>query len=367
MAVYPEFYAGREQSYAKHLTLRNYLAAFVPIIGSRWDCITYVDCFSGPWRSASEEYKDTSFSIAIDQLRSAREILKQRNRAPQLRCLFIEKNAEAYSALADFAAEERDIEICTLQADFVQSIPAIRRFVQEVPRSFPFFFVDPTGWKDIDVETLHPLLEMQPSEFLINLMTSHIHHWFGDETKPFEKICGTENLGKLQNLRGRELDDAFIGCYASRLRGAGRFNYSCSTLIPNPQRDAIHFALIYLTRSLKGVEEFKRSEKRSMEMAHVVRATAQQRRRILNSGQGEMFGADEVDPARFFRQSREHYSAKARRVLQLEYAKRGQLDFDTAWPIAARLPFVWENDVKEWLRRPHLYLRAEAQGFAARS
>ena len=62
-------YEGREQSLVKHLILRRYLRRFAFIIGSHWSSITYVDCFSGPWRSRSDQFADTSFGIAIHELR----------------------------------------------------------------------------------------------------------------------------------------------------------------------------------------------------------------------------------------------------------------------------------------------------------
>ena len=40
-----DLYAGREQTLVKHFILKEYLERFAIIIGSRWQTITYVDCF----------------------------------------------------------------------------------------------------------------------------------------------------------------------------------------------------------------------------------------------------------------------------------------------------------------------------------
>ena len=72
-----EDYAGREQSLVKHYILRRYLERFAHIIGSKWTTITYIDCFSGPWQSATRDLSDTSFSIALCELRRARETLAE--------------------------------------------------------------------------------------------------------------------------------------------------------------------------------------------------------------------------------------------------------------------------------------------------
>jgi hypothetical protein len=72
-----DLYVGREQTLVKHFILRHYLERFAHIVGTHWDTITYVDCFSGPWNVRSEELKDSSFSLALDELRKARESLSQ--------------------------------------------------------------------------------------------------------------------------------------------------------------------------------------------------------------------------------------------------------------------------------------------------
>ena len=68
-------YEGREQSQAKHLILRLYLQRFAHIIGTWNDAITYVDCFSGPWDVQNANLSDSSFSIALDELRKAKQTL----------------------------------------------------------------------------------------------------------------------------------------------------------------------------------------------------------------------------------------------------------------------------------------------------
>lgn len=63
------WYVGREQTFVKHHLLKDYLAALANIIGQKYPSITYVDCFSGPWKAASQRYEDTSFGIAIAELK----------------------------------------------------------------------------------------------------------------------------------------------------------------------------------------------------------------------------------------------------------------------------------------------------------
>lgn len=76
-----ELYLGREQTLVKHLILRKYLERFAHIVGTHWEVITYVDCFSGPWNVRSKQLKDSSFAIALEELRKARQTLSSKGRA----------------------------------------------------------------------------------------------------------------------------------------------------------------------------------------------------------------------------------------------------------------------------------------------
>ncbi len=66
----PEFYRGREQTYLKHFFLEKYLERVAWNILSFRDEFVYVDGFSGPWKSEDEALEDTSFMIALNQLRN---------------------------------------------------------------------------------------------------------------------------------------------------------------------------------------------------------------------------------------------------------------------------------------------------------
>ncbi len=109
-----DLYIGREQTLVKHIILKHYLERFAIIVGSHWDTLTYVDCFSGPWNVQSNDFKDSSFAIAIEQLRKARDVHKKRTgNSLKLRCFFLEKTPSAYTKLKQFADKINDVIIET--------------------------------------------------------------------------------------------------------------------------------------------------------------------------------------------------------------------------------------------------------------
>src|SRR2546426_12284655 len=84
-------YEGREQTKVKHFILREYLERFALIVGTFAKSITYIDCFSGPWNLRSQDFRDSSFAIAIDQLKRAKATLSEKGKDLSLRCMFLEK------------------------------------------------------------------------------------------------------------------------------------------------------------------------------------------------------------------------------------------------------------------------------------
>ncbi|MBI2497839.1 MAG: hypothetical protein HYV75_08010, partial [Opitutae bacterium] len=96
-------YFGREQSLIKHVILEKYLERFAIIVGKGYDGIVYVDGFSGPWNVQSENLDDSSFSIALGQLRKARLAVRETfGRELQIKCIFLEKEAAPFARLKDF-------------------------------------------------------------------------------------------------------------------------------------------------------------------------------------------------------------------------------------------------------------------------
>src|SRR5258707_12320493 len=110
-------YAGREQSYVKHVFLERSLEALIFKTASRYNHIVYVDGFAGPWQSAGEQFEDTSFGIALNALRRAKETWKKNGRAVKMMAILVEQNAAAHAKLATIPSKYPDITIKTYPTD----------------------------------------------------------------------------------------------------------------------------------------------------------------------------------------------------------------------------------------------------------
>ncbi len=169
-------YFGREQTKAKHFILRRYLQALAFKI-LRFSDITYVDGFSGPWETKTEDFIDSSFMIAIDVLRDAQQkIQTQTGRRPRIRCFFSESNRQAYtrlaSAISPFHRPAEDFEIKTYCGEFESAISEIQTFIDQ---SFPLIFIDPTGWTGYSLDMIAPLFKRPKCEVLINFMYDFVN------------------------------------------------------------------------------------------------------------------------------------------------------------------------------------------------
>jgi three-Cys-motif partner protein len=343
MNVLNPAYFGREQTAVKHRVLQRYLAPLPLIVGRTVaQDVAYVDCCSGPWQTATEDLSDSSFGIAIQELRRARDTLAAEGRRVTFRCLFVEKDPATYVRLRKYCDSVSDIQVKPLSGDFVDRIPEILSFIAKRPGSFPFFFIDPTGWSPLKICPLTPLLQADPGEFLINFMTSQIRRFLEVDGKDFGALLGQEALARMRGLVGQERDDVAAFAYADEIHRAGNFPYVCTALVLNPQRDQTHYHLIYATRHHKGVEVFKQAERNAVGLMAEARAGARQRHRVAVTNNLDLFPVEEYGANDDYHLIglRERYlnAAHARVEQELRRSRGKPIPYDEAWKIACRFP-----------------------------
>jgi len=236
-------YKGREQTYLKHFFLEHYLERVIYNVGSRWKEFTYVDGFSGPWKSDDVDYQDTSFFIASQKLSSAAEGLKNIGKEVKIKCLFVEDSRSSFESLRGYVESIEGLEAKAINGSFENSISPIIEFIGT---SFSFVFIDPTGWTGFSLAKIQPILSLR-GEVLINFMYDHVNRFIGTtdlSEKSFEDLFGDkkwktrfENL--LENIGDRE--NAILKLYSDRLKEAGNYKYIAFTKILNPEKDRSYF------------------------------------------------------------------------------------------------------------------------------
>jgi three-Cys-motif partner protein len=339
-----ELYYDREQTQVKHRVLERYLQAFAPIIGSRYDEIVYVDCMAGPWEAKDDALTDTSFHKALSVFRECRNA----GRCKRVRALLIENDPKRYPLLKAYADGIDDLEVVTKRWDFNDHVQDVVSFVKQSRNSFPFIFIDPTGWSEARIDRIRPILQLNPSEVLINFMSSWVRRFLDDPTKPFSELLGV-NVDRLRTLQGEELDDELVNTYAAEVKRAGSFAFTCAIPILMPDRDAIHYHLVYGTRHFRGLEVFKKTEEVAIPFMHECRAAAQRRRDEATSGQGFLLAPDETYRERRFRSFNERRKQNARAdVVQLLTVEK-TASYQKLFEQAMQYSTVIEKDLRSWL------------------
>lgn len=171
-------YADREQTRAKHFILRRYLQALAFKVLTFTD-IAYVDGFSGPWKTKTESFSDSSFMIAISVLQDAQiRILDRTKTRRRIRCFFSESDAGVFArlqeAVAPFHKPDEKFEIKTYCGRFEDAVDEIQTFIGG---SFPLIFIDPTGWSGYPFDKIRRLFLRPRCEVLINFMYEFVNRF----------------------------------------------------------------------------------------------------------------------------------------------------------------------------------------------
>jgi hypothetical protein len=87
-------------------------------------------------RHASERFEDTSFGIALNALRQAKETWKKNGRVVNMTALLVEQNTAAHARLAILQSNYLDITIKTYLADFLSIVPSILKDIPNDARAF---------------------------------------------------------------------------------------------------------------------------------------------------------------------------------------------------------------------------------------
>lgn len=341
----PEAYKGREQTYLKHFFLEGYLERVAYTIGWSHSDFVYIDGFSGPWRSEDEALEDTSFMIAIRQLRKVMSGIAEHGRDLKIRCIFVESNPRAFSDLKRAVEGIDDIEVTVLQGEFEQLLP---RIVAEIGDSFALTFIDPTGWTGFPLDKITPLLRKR-GEVIVNFMFDHIIRFRNDKRE-----TTTRSLNELFGGSGwesaAESEEELLDFYASRLKERGDFKYATYTRILKPLSDRTYFYLVYATRHPMGLIKFREVEKRLLPKQEQVMAEARQTARIRKTGQGELFSGTDPEPASL--QGRVDKNCRLAEELLVGLLERSSpLLFESAIPLMLEIPMVDKSMAKNIIRR----------------
>jgi len=286
-------YSGREQTKAKHFILRHYLQALAFKVLTFSD-VTYVDGFSGPWQTKTQNFSDSSFMIAIQVLLDAQQkIFERHGKRRRIHCFFSERDPEAFAqlqaAVAAFHYPERGFEIKTFKGRFEEAIQEIETFIGP---SFPLIFIDPTGWAGYPFDKIRPLFSRAKCEVLINFMYEFVNRFaYSDDEDIIESLNpilgGPGWRARLDPRlsRGAGIEKLF----RETLKSSGQFDFVISTKIDKATAERPHFFITYGTKSRDGLKAFRETEYAALRAHAKSRAKVQEKKREDTTHIGDLF------------------------------------------------------------------------------
>jgi three-Cys-motif partner protein len=345
-------YSGREQTKAKHFILKRYLQALAFKV-LRFSDITYVDGFSGPWQTQTEDFIDSSFMIAINVLKDAqKKIQTQTARRPKIRCFFSENNRQAYfrlaAAITPFHRPEENFEVIAYSGEFEDAVSDIQTFIG---RSFPLIFIDPTGWMGYSFNKIGPLFNRPKCEVLINFMYDFVNRAASmSDAKTIASLDpilgGVEWETRLDPSlpRGRAVEKLF----RENLATAGGFDFVVSTKIDRSTADRPHFFIAYGTKSRDGLKTFREIEYDALKINARDRADAKERKRENKSGSPDLFSGLDADiQETTIDEIVEEQKALASHDILKFLGELGPIPFSKVWPIILQAYMLRVTNVKD--------------------
>ncbi len=351
-------YAGREQSYVKHVFIERYLERLVHKTASAYPHIVFVDGFAGPWQSVNEKFEDTSFGIALNALRRAKASWNDRGRDVMMSAFLVERDAEAYKRLAQVPPKYPDIAIKTYSADFLMVLPDILRDIPQ--NAFAFFLIDPKGWR-IPLHALAPMLARPHSEVIFNFMFDFINRAASikdsivvsglNELIPHGDWRATLETAENSRPGGLTPDERkviLVEAFAFNLAHFGKYKYIAETTVLRPVRDRPLYCLFYATRHEKGIEVFRDCQAEALKEQSKTRATTKVKHAEAKTGQAEIFqslhdmGPDDLTAF----QNMERRAAEAT-LLSLTPQQPASAQYDELWPKVLARHVVRKTDVNK--------------------
>jgi three-Cys-motif partner protein len=345
-------YFGREQTKAKHFILKSYLQALAFKVLTFSD-LTFVDGFSGPWETKTEDFSDSSFMIAINVLKDAqKQILDRTGIRRRIGCFFSENNPDAYALLqksvTEFHKPQERFEIRTYGGKFEDAVTQIQAFVGT---SFQLIFIDPKGWTGYPFDKIRPLFARTKSEVLINFMYDFINRFaYSADTEIINSMApilgGPGWPDRLDSNLPRGL--AVERLFRETLGTVGNFKFVVSTKIDKATAERPHFFIAYATRNLEGLKTFRQTEYDALRRHAKDRVNAQERQREQRLNIADMFTGHQADlqEATIDEIVLEQKSLAAAFLLEL-ISQRGQLDFSQVVSELLQPFMLRETNVKD--------------------
>jgi three-Cys-motif partner protein len=242
---------------AKHMILRRYLQAWLPILGRRNERVLYLDGFAGPGI-----YSEGEPGSPIIALRTAIGFTPRIT--ADLLFLFIEADRPRYESLQREVAKLVLPSNIHVQLEHGKCNETMNAVLDEVDQQgqhlIPTFaFLDPFGFSHTPFSLVKRIARHPHCEVLITFMYEEINRFLSQQDQPdnLDNLFGTLDWRTAAGMESPKERKAFIhSLYKRQLETAAGISYVRSFEMVNRGNRTDYF-LFFGTKSLKGLMKMK--------------------------------------------------------------------------------------------------------------
>ena len=249
-----------DHTLGKHMVLRAYMDAWLPIILSKFERAMFVDAFAGPG-----EYENGKPGSPLIALKALAEHSSQSMMTGQMDYVFIEERNDRFVHLKKVIDRQRTSgsipAICGIDSfndTFAHVLPKLIESIS-LARIPTFVMIDPFGVSGVGMEHIHGLMSYPSTEVYISFMyeamnrfkhhpnfESHLDNLFG---------CPDWRQG-IDMPDGKARKDFFYGLYRKQLKLSGGQHVLNFELYEGNQ---LKYALFFATKSNQGCDKMKQA------------------------------------------------------------------------------------------------------------
>jgi three-Cys-motif partner protein len=248
-------------SRGKHLVLRNYLDAWLPILGSRSGRILFVDGFAGPGEYEGGEEGSPLVALRAFVEHKAKPVIKG-----DVRFIFIESDPPRVEHLRQVVGPWRQrlpapsaVEVIEGKFDETMTAALDSLDAQEKRLAPAFVMIDPFGVSGTPMGIVRRILKNPKAEIYASFMYEAINRF--KATAEFERHL-TDLFGCEDWRSGMDVDDRvarrdiFYGLYEQQLRQAGAQHVVHFDLY---EGNRLVYAIFFATKSWVGADRMKQA------------------------------------------------------------------------------------------------------------
>ncbi len=244
----------------KHMVLRAYMDAWLPIILSRFEKAMFVDAFAGPG-----EYEKGEPGSPIIALNALAQHSSKHRLIGQIHYVFIEEDADRFGHLEDVIARQRKkgavpsiCDISTYNDTFAQVLP---RLIEPISSDHipAFVMIDPFGVSGFGMEHIRALMDYPSIEVYVSFMYEYIDR-FKDHPNfepHLDDLFGCRDWQQgIVMPEGKARKEFFYGLYRKRLKLSGARHVLNFELYDG---NRLKYALFFATQNDQGCDKMKQA------------------------------------------------------------------------------------------------------------